>query len=187
MSTDRFTVVVRGEVQSGLFAEQVEACTVKYSLTTSSPEEWVHVGGECMQMSPCCRPRQDTVVWNIPIDCTFTARTPMGWPSLCLSVFGSDWFGREYVLGYGSVLVPSMPGRYEREVRLVSPRSQSIVGRVIGWLTGKRPSLINGEEFLTNYKPNRESVVLTDTGGSVRVVLNVIVTDGEKLGFVFGP
>ncbi len=181
----QFTLIIRGEIQSGLFPEHLETCMVKYSFLTPNSQAWNLVSGERMHASPLCRPRHDTAVWNAPLDCAFTSATPVGWPRLCLTVMGSDWFGREYVVGYGVMLVPSQPGRHERSVRLVVPAETSLFGKIFGYISGRRPSLIDADDFLTNQKPHREMVRMRNTGASVNVSFNILIRDYEELNLVF--
>lgn len=49
-------------------------------------------------------------VWNFPIDITFKSTNIFGWPRIAVAVYGVDFFGRDVVRGYGSVLVPIQPG-----------------------------------------------------------------------------
>ena len=72
------------------------------------------------------------VVWNFPIDITFKATNPYGWPqlvrgafdlSVCedqgmrtrreqvISVYGDDAFGNAILRGYGCIHMPTTPGR----------------------------------------------------------------------------
>ena len=52
-----------------------------------------------------------SVAWNFPLDVTFKSTNAHGWPRLVLSVCGQDLFGRLVTRGYGSVLLPTIPGR----------------------------------------------------------------------------
>jgi hypothetical protein len=64
-----------------------------------------------------------SVVWNLPVDVTFKSTNPQGWPRLVVSVYCQDLLGRYVVRGYGSVLIPTVPGRYVRYVRCFTPES----------------------------------------------------------------
>ncbi len=56
-------------------------------------------------------------------------------------MYGADAFGRDVVRGYGSVLVPTAPGRYIRYVRLFAPRSSSMLQQLLAWLSGGQPEV----------------------------------------------
>jgi B9 domain-containing protein 1 len=82
-----------------------------------------------------------SVVWNFPLDVTFKATNAHGWPRLVLSVYSQDFLGRYVVRGYGSVLVPTIPGRYVRHIRMFTPQSSTLLQSLLGWLTGNHPEV----------------------------------------------
>ena len=49
-------------------------------------------------------------VWNFPIDVAFKSTNVSGWPTIILSVYGFDFLGRDVIRGYGSLLLPTVPG-----------------------------------------------------------------------------
>ena len=51
-------------------------------------------------------------VWNFPLDIAFKSTNVYGWPSLILSVYGFDFLGRDVIRGYGSLVIPTIPGTY---------------------------------------------------------------------------
>jgi B9 domain-containing protein 1 len=66
-------------------------------------------------------------VWNFPIDLTLKSTNAFGWPRLALSVFAVDALGRDSVVGYGAVLLPTTPGRHERWVYMYAPQVRECV------------------------------------------------------------
>jgi hypothetical protein len=82
-----------------------------------------------------------SVVWNLPVDVTFKSTNPQGWPRLVVSVYCQDLFGRYVVRGYGSTLVPTVPGRYVRYIRCFSPVASTMLQNFLGWLTGSSPEV----------------------------------------------
>ena len=50
---------------------------------------------------------------------------------------------RRVVRGYGTVQLPTTPGRHEREVRLFRPISSSLWTQFMGWLTGNPAQFID--------------------------------------------
>jgi B9 domain-containing protein 1 len=111
------------------------------------------------------------VVWNFPVDVTFKTTNPHGWPRLVLSVFNSDVFGRHVIRGYGSVLVPTVPGSYTRYVRTFAPASSTYLQAFLGWATGNLPSFYDSKFVARN--EGREVVRVRSTG-VVRVQLCVV-------------
>lgn len=87
-----------------------------------------------------------SVVWNLPVDVTFKSTNPQGWPRLVVSVYCQDLLGRYVVRGYGSVLVPTVPGRYIRYVRCFTPVASTMLQGFLGWLTGSTPEVRAGCE-----------------------------------------
>lgn len=58
-------------------------------------------------------------------------------PRRCLQ----DLLGRYVVRGYGSVLIPTVPGRYVRYVRCFTPVASTMLQGLLGWLTGSTPEV----------------------------------------------
>ncbi|KAE9412626.1 hypothetical protein Angca_002923, partial [Angiostrongylus cantonensis] len=48
-----------------------------------------------------------------PIDLHLVTKTIQGWPRIELQVWHHDTFGRQELLGYGSIFVPSSPGEHQ--------------------------------------------------------------------------
>lgn len=90
------------------------------------------------------------VVWNMPFDVTWTSTNVFGWPRMVLEVKQLDMLGREVVVGYGSLLVPTLPGRYVRYVRTFSPVSGSVVQGFLAWLTANRPEFVRPDFVAEN-------------------------------------
>lgn len=82
-----------------------------------------------------------SIVWNLPLTVTFRSTSAHGWPRLTLSVFAQDWAGRYVVRGYGSVLLPTVPGRYARAARMFVPVASTLLQALIGWATGSPPEV----------------------------------------------
>jgi hypothetical protein len=83
--------------------------------------------------SPGCR--------NFPLDIMFKSTNPHGWPRLVVSIFTQDMLGRFVVVGYGSVLIPTVPGRYTRYIRCFTPVSSTLLQAFLGWITGNAPEV----------------------------------------------
>ena len=81
------------------------------------------------------------VVWNFPIDITFKSTNVYGWPRMAVTVYGIDFFGRDVVLGYGSVLVPLSVGHHTIDVDTYAPLAVSTLNQVASWLMGNPPEV----------------------------------------------
>lgn len=55
----------------------------------------------------------ETLVWNFPLDLTYSSTNVFGWPQIILTVFSVSANGKELILGYGCVHLPTAPGRWE--------------------------------------------------------------------------
>ena len=133
--------------------------------------DWKAVGGPDAGTSQTSRKGSaddEEVVWNFPVDVAFKATSAYGWPRIVLSVrtrpprivcavrrgvrdaaccmpwpqvYRQDSFGRDIIQGYGSMLVPTVPGRYTRFVRMFAPVSSSPFQSILVWLTGNKPEV----------------------------------------------
>lgn len=65
----------------------------------------------------------------------------MGFVPPPVQVYRQDSFGRDIIQGYGSMLVPTVPGRYTRFVRMFAPVSSSPFQSILVWLTGNKPEV----------------------------------------------
>ncbi|KJH47283.1 B9 protein [Dictyocaulus viviparus] len=48
-----------------------------------------------------------------PIDLHLATKTIQGWPRIQLQVWHYDTYGRQELLGYGSLFIPSTPGEHQ--------------------------------------------------------------------------
>jgi B9 domain-containing protein 1 len=85
-----------------------------------------------------------SVVWNFPIDLSFKSTNIHGWPRIAVGVYGIDFFGRDVVRGYGSVLVPMQPGTHELKMEMFRPVANSTLNEIAAWIFGNPPEVIIG-------------------------------------------
>ena len=150
-----FVVMATGQIEAGRY-EGHDTIYCRYAF--SFGEDWtVNKGVEegITQMSTSSSTAESgagqVAVWNFPIDVTFRATCPHGWPQIVLSVYGSDSFGRsDQILGYGAVHLPMAPGRHVLYVRTFRPVAAGeellysygrnywdAYGRKNGWVLGR--------------------------------------------------
>ena len=123
------------------------------------------------------------VVWNFPIDVTFKTTNAHGWPRLVVSVYSMDMFGRFVIRGYGSLLIPTVPGQYTRYIRTFAPASSSYLQAFLGWLTGNLPEFYDSR-FVASSE-GRE-VVRVQSTGIVRIRINVTTRGLASHGYTTG-
>ena len=99
-----------------------------------------------------------------------------------MAVYGLDRFGRDMVRGYGSVLIPTIPGRYEKYVPTYAPVSGSFCQRLMNWIAGTMPEYYD-TKFIT--QNDGRAVTRVRSEGVVKIVLNVVTKDMEKFGYTF--
>ena len=182
----RFDLEISGQVLTGSLHSSTRGATVSYSILSPNEEDdWVLESGEASDISTKCHSSSDLFVFNLPIRCGFSSSTPFGWPRLVVSVFETDWRGRDVILGYGTVSVPSQPGRHRREILLVAPATSSWWERLVNWISGERRIFTNPLTFFTKPQSNRETVVAVTTGCSLDIEFNIIITGGKELNLHF--
>lgn len=60
---------------------------------------------------------------------------------LSSQVFRVDGMNRDTIVGYGSVLIPTQTGRYEKAVHVYAPQPSSAIQRFRSWITGAYPEV----------------------------------------------
>lgn len=179
-----FFLMVTGQVEYGEF-ENADNVYCRYALSYGNDWNVVH-GPESglSQIAKASESGADTgVVWNFPIDISFKSTNPFGWPRLALSVFGVDMMGRDVVVGYGSVLIPTIPGRHERWVHMYTPKASSLIQQFRSWIAGAYPEFFDSK-FVTRSE-GREMTRVERTG-AIRVSLNVMTRGMGQLGYSCG-
>lgn len=94
-----------------------------------------------------------------------------------------DIFGRFVIRGYGSVLVPTVPGKYVRCIRTFAPVSSTYLQAALGWLTGNLPEFYDSRFVASN--EGRE-VVRVQSTGVVRIQMNVMTRGMASHGYTTG-
>jgi hypothetical protein len=189
----QFRLHAFGEIRSGSFEYGVKSCGIKYSILSSRPVNddelgWQILSGNDNGITQRSSGNENFAVWNCPFECSFVSSTPLGWPRMCLTVFGHDWIGREIVLGYGSTLIPlSKDRRTIREVQLVKPKPTSWLRGLMGTITSSPPVLVDPEKFFTaTFDPYRaKSLCMQPAGGTIEIVFYTSIEPGEDSNLHF--
>jgi len=178
-----FQIMATGQVESGDFGG-VDSLYCKYSYLMG--KDWRIIQGVDTGISQiACKNNsgESLVVWNFPIDISFTSTNAHGWPRMVLSVYGLDMLGRDVVHGYGQLHIPTQPGVYTRYVRMFKPVSLSWVQQITAWMFGNQAEFYDSK-FVGQGK-NRD-VTRVKTSGVVKVKINVLTHGMEKFGFSDG-
>ncbi|XP_037804675.1 B9 domain-containing protein 1-like [Penaeus monodon] len=178
-----FMLNVTGQVESGKF---IEGDNLYFSYCFTSGQDWEAISGleECIsQITRRSDDERQIFTWNFPIDITFKSTNPFGWPQLVLSIYGTDIFGNEVVMGYTACHLPLAPGKHTRKLTTFVPESASTIQKFMAWLTGRRPEFVDPK--LITQGRGRE-VTRVRSQGEVTVSFNVMLKDFAKLGYDCG-
>ena len=167
---------------------QVQCCTNPRASDLYFKFEYCHGPGWSIAAGPNTGTSQaskidanNVCVWNFPINVAFKAERPHGWPQIVFSVFGKNVFGKDVVVGYGAVHIPTSQGRHVLEVPLFAPASSSIMQKLISLISGETPEFLN-----VNYIAEGESreVVKTESQGEIKLALNVLIGGTDTLDLI---
>lgn len=84
---------------------------------------------------------EEQIVWNFPIDISFSTTNVYGWPRIAISVYGIDFLGRDVIRGYGSALIPLSSGQHQIEIDMFNPLATSYLNDFVSWLMGNPPEV----------------------------------------------
>lgn len=176
-----FTVCMNGQIERGYFPEFRNVyCKYCYSYGT----DWSIIGGSEEGASQISRSGQDErrlIVWNLPIEVTFSSSNPFGWPQIVVSAYALDTFGNDVIAGYGAVHIPPKPGRHKIKTALFVPESSSLLARFSAWLTGRRPELVDPKIAAQG---EGRGVLTVQSQAVVYFDLNIMVKDMKSQGYV---
>lgn len=174
-----FHVYLTGQIEEASdFQCPVTNLYCQYCL--SHGEDWRVVHGVTSSVTQMAYSQEGRIVWNFPIELALRSTNAYGWPRICFALYGLDFFGRDVVRGYGSLLIPTFPGRHELTVDMYRPVSGSKCHEFMNWWRGTIP-----EYYETTFTARSEGRELTRvmTDGRINVILNVMTKDMEKFGF----
>ena len=122
-------------------------------------------------------------VWAPPIDVHYSVEQRVqGWPRFQLQVFQEDRHGRNELVGYGFVHVPSAPGVHEVQCSCWRPVSPEWNDEVQAFFVGGNPQL-KSDDLIS--KHNDRYKLRTRSSGTVSFKLNVMLKGFSKYGFQF--
>lgn len=94
---------------------------------------------------------------------------------------GKDIFGWEVIEAYGTIHVPTQPGRHTRYMRTFSPISSSVLTKFLGWATGKNAEYKDAPNLIA--KGQGWEVTWVKSGGLIKVIFQVTTRNLEKFGY----
>ena len=117
----------------------------------------------------------------MPFEISYRSQNPQGWPQLVITCASPDFFGREYIKGYGVVHIPTQPGRHERTVHIFSPITSSVLRKFMGIIAGQTTELKNAPKVIAS--GDGREITRTKSEGSIKVVFQVTLRDMDKFGY----
>jgi len=147
-----FYVMIMGQIESATFPSYVDSLYCRYVISYGIDWDVVHgVNSGITQIARRCDIRnQESIIWNFPLDVSFKATNPYGWPRIALGVYGLDALGRDVARGYGSLLIPISAGSYTKHIRTYTPISGSVYQRFLNWIAGTSQSFMKNSNWITN-------------------------------------
>lgn len=165
---------------------QIKSCTTPKASTMYLKYGFYHGNGWSLAAGPSEGNTQNAkldlnneAIWNFPFTASFKAERPFGWPQIVVSVYGTNKFGNNVVVGYGCIHLPTFNGRHELEIPLFTPASTSLMQKLISKITGDSPTFSSPLSYLSG--GDSREVAKTESQGFVRLTLNVLIGGAEGL------
>jgi hypothetical protein len=98
--------------------------------------DWIRVNGEKNFISQVASSNGKYITWNLPFEVSFETTYISGWPQLVVALYGTDFFGRSFVRGYGNVHLPTQTGKHNRKMHIFRPLPQSTISGIFGFIGG---------------------------------------------------
>ena len=141
--------------------------------------DWKIISGYCTSITQTCHIEGVKCAYiNYPINISFKGENPFGWPQFIIAVYGFNHFGNDTCIGYGGIHIPTQAGHHVLDIPLFTTRSTSLFDKCIQFFTGLGPELFQTSVIAQNQ--GRETL-FTSSGGSVRIELNVVLSDSSSL------
>ncbi|KAI6647252.1 hypothetical protein LOD99_12249 [Oopsacas minuta] len=181
-----FLYTLSGEIQSGDFFE-FDSLYCKYSFNQG--QDWTLLSGlseGITQISTKSHTKSylsnPLVIWNFPLELTYSSTTPFGWPQIVLSVYGLDILGRDVIRGYGAIHLPCQSGEHSFSIPMVVPKSSTIFQEILGTILGRRAEFLS-PAFIAQ-GAGRE-VTRVRSQGRVVVKCHVILRGFKEMGYSY--
>ena len=185
-----FSIAITGQLEKVSFS----SCNHVYcKYTCSYGADWTVVAGNAEGITqvakkavfPAPSSSSDSaqdIVWNHPLEVTFSSCNPFGWPQLVFSVHGLNSYGSDVIRGYGAIHIPPIPGCHSLSVPLFTPEASSLLGRFRAWISGKKPEFVDAK---VTAQGEGRGVLTVQSDGFISLKLNVIARDLLKQGYKY--
>ncbi|EFO96799.1 CRE-MKSR-1 protein [Caenorhabditis remanei] len=179
--SDAVSVTIHGNVRTTEFPEESNVCVKLHTVVTG---DWKVMTGESVVLSSFSYRGTDNQIFiDLPFECGLKGNSPFMWPRIVLNCFTKDTSGKDCVVGYGVLPVPSEPGQHIHRVHCFMPESSSIVQRMIAKLRGVTAEFVDP---LLPANSDGRYACRTSTRGYVDLEINVSIKSSET-GYRFAP
>ena len=183
MKSPYFFVMITGRIECAHFPKYVDNLYCRYIL--SYGPDWTMLHGLDSGISQIAR-RHDFaadrgIVWNFPMEASFQSTNAHGWPRIAVAAYGLDGLGRDVIRGYGSITVPTAPGRYDEIIDLYRPISGNPCQQFQNWLSGTIPEFYDTR--FTTQNQGRQLVRVKGVGGNIKVIFEITTKDMKNFGY----
>ncbi|CRL07204.1 CLUMA_CG020187, isoform A [Clunio marinus] len=187
MSIENFYYLnVFGEINSVSFplGPEAKGIFIKYDIVAG--DDWEVISGVTTGLTQCSNPRKghDSIVFNMPIACTFRFTNIFGWPQIVFSLYGTNVWGTEVSLGYARIHVPcqinssQQSGLKAIHAPIIQTISTNIWSAIANFLLNRNPELREPNILLNGMKSKN---LFTSSYGDIFVLLETITKGTEKL------
>ena len=143
--------------------------------------DWEKVSGDKSFVSQIASSNGKEIVWNIPFEISFETTYLNGWPQLIIALYGTDFFGRSFVRGYGNMHLPSQSGKHKRKIQIFKPLPQSTISGLFGLLGGVQAEYKDHEKILS--RGDGREVTRVKTIGWLNIEVETLKHNFKKYGY----
>lgn len=173
---------ITGEIESaavGCCGTSFQQLYCSYKLRFSRQNWWLLAGsgsGETFSANLFSTGVSPVCTWNHPLEAHFVAVSLNGWPRLEVCVRGQDAYGRNQLVGYGSVFIPTKPGTHELILQCWRPLECDSSDRSLRQtLLGETPDFLESQMGNIS-QPNRSRPhIRAENSVEVLLRLNIIL------------
>ena len=111
--------------------------------------DWAKISGEKNYISQIAASNGKEIIWDLPFEISFETTYIAGWPQLVVALYGTNFFGRSFVRGYGNMHLPTATGKHKRKIQIFKPLPQSTISGIFGLFGGIQAEYKDYEKILS--------------------------------------
>ncbi|CAI5451634.1 unnamed protein product [Caenorhabditis angaria] len=167
-------VTVHGNVTSAQFPEEENIC-IKLNVATS--EDWRIISGDHSVLSSFSfRGATSHMNIDLPFETSYKSSTPYMWPRYVFSCYSKNRSGNDCLKAYGSLFVPTTPGRHLKRVYCFLPEPSSMIQRITARIRELNAELVN--PLMPGFSDGRHALRVTSKGYlDIEINISIKCTD----------